>query len=217
MSTLPSNENHDSTERYYAEMEGARAYAEEEYFNARPQLLATHIERGLFRAGFERAYSALWSKRPRNETPEQRYVEIGELVLIDELDGNNHPLIFAQWNPKRYQLPAGTKIYAPAQKPGGGKETGARVPFVKRSPAPEDCLCWRDGDGLVSQTPDCPIHAQKAVLGECQHDLLKPDTTIEVIDPWKAKCKVCIEFFDLPGRPSQGKLSGASFPENKNG
>jgi hypothetical protein len=68
MSTLPSNENHDSTERYYAEMEGARAYAEEEYFNARPQLLATHIERGLFRAGFERAYSALWSKRPRNET-----------------------------------------------------------------------------------------------------------------------------------------------------
>jgi hypothetical protein len=36
---------------------------------------------------------------------------------------------------------------------------------------------------------------------KCQHDLLKPDTTIEVIDKWKAKCKVCIEFFDLPGRP----------------
>jgi len=36
---------------------------------------------------------------------------------------------------------------------------------------------------------------------QCQHDLLKPDTTIEVIDKWKAKCKVCIEFFDLPGRP----------------
>lgn len=39
--------------------------------------------------------------------------------------------------------------------------------------------------------------------GECQHDLLRPDTTIEVIDPWKAKCKVCINFFDLPGRPAQ--------------
>jgi hypothetical protein len=38
---------------------------------------------------------------------------------------------------------------------------------------------------------------------ECQHDLLKPGTTIEVIDKWKAKCKVCIEFFDLPGRPEK--------------
>ena len=44
--------------------------------------------------------------------------------------------------------------------------------------------------------------AEKAA-GECQHDLLKPDTTIEVIDPWKAKCKVCITFFDLPGCPAQ--------------
>ena len=38
---------------------------------------------------------------------------------------------------------------------------------------------------------------------ECQHDLLKPGTTIEVIDKWKAKCKVCIEFFDLPGLPEK--------------
>lgn len=36
----------------------------------------------------------------------------------------------------------------------------------------------------------------------CQHDLLKPGTTIEVIDRWKAKCLVCVEFFDLPGRPA---------------
>jgi hypothetical protein len=43
--------------------------------------------------------------------------------------------------------------------------------------------------------------------GECRHDLLRPDTTIEVIDPWKAKCKVCINFFDLPGRPEQKRLA----------
>lgn len=42
---------------------------------------------------------------------------------------------------------------------------------------------------------------EKVSGDECQHDLLKPNTTIEVIDKWKAKCKVCIEFFDLPGRP----------------
>lgn len=51
-----------STERYYAEMEAARNWAEEEYFSARPQLLATGIERSLFRAGFERAYSSLWNQ-----------------------------------------------------------------------------------------------------------------------------------------------------------
>lgn len=38
---------------------------------------------------------------------------------------------------------------------------------------------------------------------QCQHDLLKPNTTIEVIDKWKAKCNVCIEFFDLPGQPER--------------
>lgn len=80
----PSNENHDSTERYYAEMEGARAWAEEEYFNARPQLLATRMERGLFRAGFEHAYSALWSKRPRNETPEQLPESLSDPAIVME-------------------------------------------------------------------------------------------------------------------------------------
>lgn len=39
----------------------------------------------------------------------------------------------------------------------------------------------------------------------CQHDLLKPGTTIEVIDKWKAKCVVCIEFFDLQGQPALGE------------
>ena len=46
---------------------------------------------------------------------------------------------------------------------------------------------------------------------QCQHDLLKPDTTIEVIDKWKAKCKVCIEFFDLSGRPSVSEHRAAFF------
>lgn len=40
----------------------------------------------------------------------------------------------------------------------------------------------------------------------CQHDMLRPDTTIEVIDKWKAKCRECIEFFDLPGRPEGMRL-----------
>jgi hypothetical protein len=47
----------------------------------------------------------------------------------------------------------------------------------------------------------------KAGGDACQHDLLKPGTTIEVIDKWKAKCKVCIEFFDLPGRPEPTPLA----------
>lgn len=42
----------------------------------------------------------------------------------------------------------------------------------------------------------------------CKHDLLKPDTTIEVIDPWKAKCKVCVTFFDLPGNNAFGEVPG---------
>lgn len=46
--------------------------------------------------------------------------------------------------------------------------------------------------------------SQETGKDECQHDLLKPNTTIEVIDPWKAKCKVCITFFDLPGSPVDG-------------
>lgn len=46
-------------------------------------------------------------------------------------------------------------------------------------------------------------HHLSQVEPECQHDLLKPNTTIEVIDKWKAKCTVCIEFFDLPGRPEK--------------
>lgn len=47
-------------------------------------------------------------------------------------------------------------------KPRLQQETAARVPFVKGGPATEGCLCWRDGTGLVSQVPECPIHAQKA-------------------------------------------------------
>lgn len=48
-----------------------------------------------------------------------------------------------------------------------------------------------------------PSGISLSVEPECQHDLLKPNTTIEVIDKWKAKCTICIEFFDLPGRPEK--------------
>lgn len=60
-----------------------------------------------------------------------------------------------------------------------------------------------------------PAHGGQKVPffeSDCQHDLLKPGTTIEVIDKWKAKCKVCIEFFDLPGRPERLHL----FPYQQN-
>lgn len=45
--------------------------------------------------------------------------------------------------------------------------------------------------------------AEKTAACDCQHDLLKPGTTIEVIDQWKARCKNCFNFFDLPGRPAE--------------
>lgn len=48
------------TELYYAMLEGQRATAEDEYFNARPQLMRTLAEQALFRAGFDRAFAYLW-------------------------------------------------------------------------------------------------------------------------------------------------------------
>lgn len=72
----------DSTERYYANMEHARNYHEDEYFKARPQLLKTHAEQALFRAGFERAFKFLWEQfqnaeadtlRLHNELMELKY------------------------------------------------------------------------------------------------------------------------------------------------
>lgn len=59
---LTSNESNDSTERYYADMEHARNYHEDEYFKARPQLLRSPEQKALFRAGFERAFQFLWQR-----------------------------------------------------------------------------------------------------------------------------------------------------------
>lgn len=56
-----------STERYYAEMEAARNLTEEAYFAARPSV-GSQRERGLFRMGFERAFSQLWSEAERQRT-----------------------------------------------------------------------------------------------------------------------------------------------------
>lgn len=61
---------------------------------------------------------------------------------------------------------------------------------------------WDKPITALIQAPGTPSFAQETGKDECQHDLLKPDTTIEVIDQWKAKCKVCITFFDIPGRPA---------------
>lgn len=71
--------------------------------------------------------------------------------------------------------------------------------------------CNDDADGIRTCCQQGKEFDQRIYVGKstdkgaatptCQHDLLKPDTTIEVIDAWKAKCKVCIDFFDLPGRP----------------
>lgn len=71
----------DSTERYYANMEHARNYHEDEYFKARPQ--ADYIaNRTLFKAGFERAFKFLWDQyqnaeadmlRLHNELMELKY------------------------------------------------------------------------------------------------------------------------------------------------
>lgn len=69
-------------------------------------------------------------------------------------------------------------------------QTKGRWPTVERL-----TNCW------FAEIPAPRATSKSPADPECQHDLLKPDTTIEVIDKWKAKCKVCIEFFDLPGRP----------------
>ena len=64
----PSNPCNDSTELYYAEMEAARNTCMDAYFGARPQLLKTHAEQALYRAGFERAFQHLWNKARGNKT-----------------------------------------------------------------------------------------------------------------------------------------------------
>lgn len=52
----------DNIERYYADMEHARNFHEDEYFKARPQLMHSIAEQALFRAGFERAFKFLWQR-----------------------------------------------------------------------------------------------------------------------------------------------------------
>jgi hypothetical protein len=37
---------------------------------------------------------------------------------------------------------------------------------------------------------------------DCAHTLVMPESTLTVIDPYKAKCRVCYEFFDLPLVPT---------------
>jgi hypothetical protein len=54
----------DTTEMYYAEMEAARNAAEEAYFDARPQFDRNSLLSAVFRAGFERAFQALWKPKP---------------------------------------------------------------------------------------------------------------------------------------------------------
>lgn len=53
----------DTTEHYYAEMEAARNEAERAYFDARPQLDRKGTLSTVFRAGFERAFAALWKPK----------------------------------------------------------------------------------------------------------------------------------------------------------
>lgn len=50
----------DTTEQFYAAMEAARNEAEAKYFDARPQLDRSGPLSTAFRAGFERAFAALW-------------------------------------------------------------------------------------------------------------------------------------------------------------
>ena len=52
----------DDAELYYVEMESARHFAEEAYFAARPHTDSLH-NRTLFKAGYERAFAALWHQR----------------------------------------------------------------------------------------------------------------------------------------------------------
>jgi hypothetical protein len=49
-----------------------------------------------------------------------------------------------------------------------------------------------------------------AMEPSCFHTLVMPESTLTVIDPFKAKCRVCYEFFDLP-------LDGPQSSENGNG
>lgn len=54
-------------------------------------------------------------------------------------------------------------------------------------------------------SPQPPPAEHPDLYKRCQHELLKRPTTIEVINVWKARCLVCLEFFDLPGRPTATK------------
>jgi glycogen synthase len=55
---------------------------------------------------------------------------------------------------------------------------------------------YRSGQELLTQVRT----AIKEIQNTCEHDIWSPHTTIEVIDKYKAKCTVCINFFDLPIR-----------------
>jgi hypothetical protein len=80
----------DSTERYYANMEHARSFHEDEYFKTRPQLLRTHVDQVLFRAAFERAFKFMWERfvnaeadmlRLHRELMALKYLDSPETVL----------------------------------------------------------------------------------------------------------------------------------------
>lgn len=51
-----------TTERYYASLEHARAVYEDEYFRARPNLMRSLQAEALFRAGFDHAFNFLWQR-----------------------------------------------------------------------------------------------------------------------------------------------------------
>jgi hypothetical protein len=47
---------------------------------------------------------------------------------------------------------------------------------------------------------------------ECVHNLVESVSTLRVIDPYKAKCRVCYEFFDLPLQPEKASAPPCGNP-----
>lgn len=98
----------------------------------------------------------------------------------------------------------------PPQEPPDSGDLHLDVPALARERMAE-LACWHE-QCTGKHGSQMPCVASVKAAGDCQHDLLRPDTTIEVIDPWKAKCKVCITFFDLPGRPAQKTAADDTVP-----
>lgn len=83
----------------------------------------------------------------------------------------------------------------------------AKIDALMLEFCPGEMSAEQKAEWATHQAPGSPLEPE----AECAHTLMMPESTLTVIDPFKAKCRVCYEFFDLPldGPQSSEKASPA--------